>query len=393
MSYKEKCYIFIIVNPTVEIIVSRIIEDLEINNVPKASILILHPKEYKPLMIKDLRIVSYDYINNSFDYKSQKYNNLKLKIQFFLYLFRRSSSVFGKRIYRRLGKLPVSIIKLHSYRKFINELSLKNKEIFIYTPNVKVHIFQILIFYTRNYNYHILEEGAVSFKSINETEQLFTNDLRLLAADLISDILFKFILVIRLISVFLNKYFLNSKIPFSILSKYINAPIFKEGMFFLHEYKPLSFNKFSENAFSTFKNQGVDILLFNKLSRYEILKKREVIKIIKDSKIDNIFILILPGDNINILKQEFNNKKTSIFNPDNLILRPHPRFSDYSIKKLSNILKIKILDENIKLSERLRAIPLELFYNLKEIRLVFTGLQKSSLLTYCDNENIKYLIY
>ena len=390
MNNKENCYIFIILNPIIEILVSRIIEDFEKNNIPKESILILHPKEYTPALINDVTIVCFDMLKDNINEKSK---NLKLKIQFFLYLFRRASTVFGKRIYRRLGKLPVSIMKLYSYQKFIEELHLKNKEIFIYTPNVKVHIFQILIFYTGNFNYHILEEGAVSFKSINDTERLFAKDLRLLAADLIGGILFKMIFTIRLTYDIVGKFLLSSSIPFNIFLKYISTPIFKDGMFFLPEYIPLSFNKISEKAFSSFKDKGIDSFLYKKISRYEIMKKNEVSKLIKELKTDKIYILILPGDNINILNQEFDNRKTRNFKPYNLVLRPHPRLSGYSIKKLSKLLEVEISEENIILSEIIRSIPIEILFKMEEIRLVFTGLQKSSLLMYCDNENVKYSIY
>ena len=84
-----------------------------------------------------------------------------------------------KNIYARLGKLPVSLSKINLYSRFIYNLDLENKELFLYTPNVKIHIFQILIFYKKDFNYRLLEEGSGSFKNINETELLFNKNIKL----------------------------------------------------------------------------------------------------------------------------------------------------------------------------------------------------------------------
>lgn len=380
---KKKYFIFLVFSPIIEILVSRIIEQSGNEIIDKKSVLILHPKEYKPSIIKDVKIICFD---NNKNYNSKdKYNYseyIKSKIQFMLYIFRRLFNVFGKRIYSRLGKLPVNIIKIYNYGKFIKKLNFNNKEVVIYTPNVKVHIFQIIIFYTRIFKYHILEEGAGSFKSINESEYIFESDLRLIIANLLSCIFFIIIVAIRLIyDLFIIRKF-NPRLKKNLFFKYIQTPIFNQGMFFLNKIKPLSFNKVSEKAFSTFSN--IDTYLYNEESSYEIIKKQEVENLFKDLKIRKIFILILPGDNINILKREFDNNKISRSDHSSIILRPHPRLSSYTIEKLTNLLDIKISKENKILSEKLRTIPIEILIKLNQVKLLFTGSQKSSLLLYCN---------
>ena len=39
-----------------------------------------------------------------------------------------------------------------------------NKELFLYTPNVKIHIFQILIFYKKDFNYNDISEAKTLMK-------------------------------------------------------------------------------------------------------------------------------------------------------------------------------------------------------------------------------------
>ncbi|MBO8223299.1 hypothetical protein CUB78_06740 [Prochlorococcus marinus str. XMU1401] len=389
---KEKSYIFLVFSPIIDILVSRIIFDLiESKSISKKSILIIHPKEYKPTLVYDIKKICFDEsAKNESNIKDQSNKNLNLKVQYFLYLFRRYFNSFGKRVYGRLGKLPVSLWKISAYYSFIRMLNLKNKETIVYTPNVKVHIFQILIFYTRNFQYHLLEEGSGSFKSLNETEQLFTFDAKLLIADLISAIILNCVIIIRLIYDSIKIFILKGQIPIKLVSQYLRTPIFSGGMFFLNKIKPLTLNRITEEAFSSF--EFIDKFLFNKESNYELIKKRKINQLINNLKIKNISIFILPGDNINILKREFDNKKTNIINQNNIIIRPHPRLSRYSIKTLAEILDINIAEENILISEKLRLIPVELLFNIKGIKFVFTGVQKSSLLLYFKKAKINFSI-
>ena len=186
----NKLYIFLIFSPTIEIVVSRIIEYLLDKKIcTKESLLILFPSSYKPQLIFDIKSFCFDevYSTNNKNKKSNKINSqssLFLKIQYCLYSFRRLSNFFGKRFYLRLGKLPVSFLKITRYKNFINRLKLNNKEIILFTPNIKVHIFQILVFFTRSFKYQLIEEGIGAFKSINETELLFSFNLELILADI-----------------------------------------------------------------------------------------------------------------------------------------------------------------------------------------------------------------
>lgn len=381
---KKKIYIFFVFSPIIEILVTRIIVNLlEKKSISKKEILIIHPKEYKPCLAYDIKKICFDPSLSSEIYKNDRFNrNLYLKVQYYLYLFRRKFNKFGKRVYGRLGKLPVSFYKISAYFSFIQNLNLKNKEPIVYTPNVKIHIFQVLIFYTRNYNYHLLEEGSGSFKSLKDTEHLISFDIKLLIADLISAIIFNSLIISRLFYDVIKMIFLNRRIPIKQLIKYLKTPIFSGGMFFLNKIKPLTLNKITEDAFSDF--YGFDSFFYERKSYYEEIKLKEIRKLIKQKAIKELYIYILPGDNINILKNEFDKEEIKNVNSHSFVIRPHPRLSKYNIKYLAEILDIEISNNYIDLSEQLKIIPIELLNNLKEFKLVFLGTQKSSLLLYCN---------
>ena len=94
----NKLYIFLIFSPTIEIVVSRIIEYLLDKKIcTKESLLILFPSSYKPQLIFDIKSFCFDevYSTNNKNKKSNKINSqssLFLKIQYCLYSFRRLSN-------------------------------------------------------------------------------------------------------------------------------------------------------------------------------------------------------------------------------------------------------------------------------------------------------------
>ena len=124
-------------------------------------------------------------------------------------------------------------------------------------------------------------------------------------------------------------------------------------------------------------------------SNYEKEKEKEISKIIDNLKIDKIDLFILPGDNLNILKNEFDRRLVNKNNSKIILLRPHPRLSYLTINDVVKLLSIEVSDESILLSERFRNIPVEILGCFKNFNFIFSGLQKSSLLHYSKNKTIK----
>ena len=374
--------IFLVFSPTIEILVSRIIES-NFNDNSKKEILILHPRNYTPNIVNDVKIYCFE---NDFPSKTGKKINgfkkylLYSKIQFILYKFRKFSINFGKRIYARLGNLPVSLSKINQYSQFIYNLDLENKELFLYTPNVKIHIFQILIFYKKDFNYRLMEEGSGSFKNINETELLFNKNIKLFVADILSNLILKFILLLRTFFDFLKIFEKSPKKSISLLINYINLPIFNNGLFYLNKIKPKSIHKISPQAFSSHKLRNIK--LYSNKSIYEIKQQKRVRSFLNKLNLENIFIVVLSGDNLNILKNEFKFDAFIKYKNKNVVIRPHPKLYNLLINQITDYLDIDLPDELIDLSEKLRNIPIEFMQDIQNINIVFLGQQKTSLLRY-----------
>ena len=132
--------------------------------------------------------------------------------------------------------------------------------------------------------------------------------------------------------------------------------------------------------------EGVKKISYLNESNFELIKIEQVSKIVENIKTDKINLIILPGDNLNILKDEFKISKLKNLHSGLTVLRPHPRLSKYDIALLSDLLSIKLTDESIKLSEDLRFIPVDFLMKFKKFNLIFQGVQKSSLQIYCDDQ-------
>ena len=225
-----------------------------------------------------------------------------------------------------------------------------------------------------------MEEGSGSFKNINETELLFNKNIKLFVADILSNLILKFILLLRTFFDFLKIFEKSPKKSISLLINYINLPIFNNGLFYLNKIKPKSIHKISPQAFSSHKLRNIK--LYSNKSIYEIKQQKRVRSFLNKLNLENIFIVVLSGDNLNILKNEFKFDAFIKYKNKNVVIRPHPKLYNLLINQITDYLDIDLPDELIDLSEKLRNIPIEFMQDIQNINIVFLGQQKTSLLRY-----------
>ena len=388
----NKLFIFLIFSPTIEILVSRIIDYLVDNKISrKDEFLILYPQTYKLQLINDIEAICFDnyYLSNDKNYAfknkifKKKYSFFE-RIKYLLYSFRRFSNVFGRRLTLRLNKLPVSLFKIQSYFHFVNRLKLKNKKVILFTPNIKVHIFQILVFYTRNFQYQLLEEGIAAFKSIEETENHFKLNFKIILADIFGLCLRFTIIILRMVIDVIRNYLKFKEFSLRNLSLYINTPIFSGGLYYLGKHRPIFNHKISDEAFQSMSE--INCRKYEIRSRYEKNKINEIAAILENLKNKKFDLFILPGDNLNILKNEFDKKLINKTNVNTILLRPHPRLSHLTIKQIVRLLSLEVSEESILLSESFRNVPVEILSYFENFNFIFSGLQRSSLIHYFKNK-------
>ena len=161
---KKSLKIFLIFNGTNEILSARIIEDLIANGEKKENIIIFVSENYKLSLLQNYKIVQ----NNKFQNNPNNHKYLTKLKNLFYFLHRKNKllSLF----YLRLGTFPLGLEKIKNMNSIYKKdfKNLEREHIDIFTPNVRVHNFQYLVFLSNNFNYHLIEEGKLSFKNKHE---------------------------------------------------------------------------------------------------------------------------------------------------------------------------------------------------------------------------------
>ncbi len=370
----NKKYIFLVHSGLTEIVSSRIIEKMIKNSISAKNIYIYHPFGYKPYLLKDFK--SFDFpsgVNSKGDsYKSIKKSNF-IKL-FIISLLKNisiaASNLGGKTIFNRIFINPLSLYRFCSLDLVKEPISydLNNSHLIIYTPHVRLNMFQYLISLSENYEYHLIEEGNISLRS--ENEDLLFNQLKLqsIFVDFVSIFLFKSIILIRLLFDIFRISPRSKLKTFVYLYKYIKLPIFSCSYFRLGTIKPISCNFISSNAFidlSVWKKYE-----FRKQSTYESNSLGSIYELLGERKKLNIFVL--NGKSLNMIRDEFDISLFNSFADNSKILRPHPRHYYLSIRDLLSILNIELSEESINLSEKFRFVPLEIIINKEEFNMIFS---------------------
>ena len=244
-------------------------------------------------------------------------------------------------IFSRLAYLPISLKKviLIDESLFKYESLLLRKNLSIYTPNTRLHLFQYLVLMAESFDYSLIEEGKLSFKdksrvSINYKNKKFDEKL----IDLLIVIVFNFIVISRVFLDITKILIIKKKFIIKYLKKYFNAPIFNLNHLELNNKKPLTINKISKNAFLniSIKNQYI----YSKKSNIEISTLKNFNKKYKKEK--NYLIYVLSGDSIPVLKKEFDYSILNKIDINKLLIRPHPALFGTNIKTIDKILSLNL---------------------------------------------------
>ena len=382
--YIDRKYIFIVHSGITEIVASRIIERLSKDSNSLNSFYIFHPESYKPFLLKNIKSISFSsfpkYKNNKISKQNKSFKlKIKSRISYLLYQIRRASPVFGKAITSRIKILPISMKKIY-FKSFPNipiPNDLCEKHVSIFTPHVRLHIFQYIISFSKSYDYNLIEEGILSFKKLELVSPFYNIKISSIFTDFISLVIFKLIVIIRTILDFIN---FSRKEPMKstkVLLQYIDLPIFSLSLFRLKNLPPKTLNKISLDAFKYYKETSS--ILYSERSYFEKKALEKIDNIICDYDEKKYNLLLLPGNSLEILSREFNPSLYSSYDLDYIIIRPHPRLSEYSIKFFVDLLSIKLPLKNIELSEKLRLAPLELLSSLENFKIILSRDPKKQL--------------
>tara|TARA_B100000886_G_scaffold36515_2_gene22728 strand:- start:4218 stop:5366 length:1149 start_codon:yes stop_codon:yes gene_type:complete len=376
--------IFLIYNATNEILSARIIESLISNGEKKENIIIFVSEAYNLSLLKSYRTIKNP--NKKIHYSSKDTSNLNYstKIKNLFYFIHRKNKILSS-FYLRLGTIPIGIEKIYEMNKTFKKdfNNLRKKKICIYTPNIRVHNFQYLLFLFDKFDYHIIEEGKLSFK-----DKYFWGPFSLKSSfiekylDLNILIIFKLIISLKFILAILKKLLKKKSYNLKMIRKYLTSPIFGLNWIFLKNIKPSSVNKISKKAFSNIK--------FIKQNLYENKSNTEInlIKDLEKNYFSNKFkyyIYALSGNSLEIMKKEFDRNTLLNINLDSLLIRPHPALSNFKIKDIISLINLKLNKKNINISEELRNYPLDIISDLDNYKVIYSNSKWSSVSIYFNN--------
>lgn len=376
--------IFLIYNATNEILSARIIESLISNGEKKENIIIFVSEAYNLSLLKSYRTIKNP--NKKIHYSSKDTSNLNYSTKFknLFYFIHRKNKILSS-FYLRLGTIPIGIEKIYEMNKTFKKdfNNLRKKKICIYTPNTRVHNFQYLLFLFDKFDYHIIEEGKLSFKdkyvwgpfSLQSSLIEKYLDLNIL-------IIFKLIISLKFILAILKRLLKKKSYNLKMIKKYLSLPIFGLNWIFLKNIKPSSVNKISKKAFSNIK--FIKQNLYENKSNTEINLRKDLEKNYFSNKF-KYYIYALSGNSLEIMKKEFDRNTLLNINIDSLLIRPHPALSNFKIKDIISLINLKLNKKNIDISEELRNYPLDIISDLDNYEVIYSNSKRSSVSIYFNN--------
>tara|TARA_Y100000589_G_C27175223_1_gene638434 strand:+ start:1428 stop:2576 length:1149 start_codon:yes stop_codon:yes gene_type:complete len=381
---KNSVNIFLIYNGTTEILSARIIENLIKNGEKKENIVIFVSESYNLSLLKSYKTIQNHNKKINYINKDIAKLNYSTKIKNLFYFIHRCNKILTS-FYLRLGTIPLGIEKIYEMNKnFKKDLNnFRKKKIYVYTPNTRVHNFQYLLFLFDKFEYHIIEEGKLSFKD-EYVWGPFSNKSSLIEKylDLNILIIFKLIIFLKFTVAIIKRLLKKKSYNLRLIKRYLSSPIFGLNWIFLKNIKPSSVNKISKNAFSNIK--------FIKQNLYEN-KSNSEINLIKDLEKNyfrnkfKYYIYALSGNSIEIMKKEFDRNTLVNINLDALLIRPHPACANFKIKEIISLINLKLNKENINISEELRNYPLDIISSLDNFKVIYSNSKRSSVSIYFDS--------